>query len=372
MKNLEKILENKTIHQIDSLSYKPVIFDLSKDRDRDVLNSLLKKEKEIAVINEIEEQKKELSIVKNPKLKTKRHSVQFRSLKTSFKEGLWVYYPWHKKIVHILRKNHYNQLRTSRNLGLILPAEQKKFEKIKAGIAGLNIGNSAAACIALEGGCQYMKLADNDILELSNLNRLRGSTIDLGLKKAVLTARQVYEINPFARVKMFPRGIIPGQEEKFLLKPKIDILIEEMDNLKLKISIREKARKYGIPVLMATTDGPNLIIDLERFDINPKLPLLNGHLKEKIRKRIYETELKKENFQEIVSLFRDFVGANKFISERISQSFPLVGKKLVAVPQLAEGTFLRGAAICFFTRQIATGKKAPSGRYYLKLDSIIK
>lgn len=372
MENLEKILKNKTIHQIDSLICKPVIFDLSRDQGRNALASLFKKKKNITVMDEIEGQKRELSIIKNPKLIIEKHSAQPRLPKISFKEGVWVYYPWRDGLVHILEKNQYRQLRTSRNLNLILPKEQKKFEQIKIGIAGLNIGNSAAVCIALEGGCQYMKLADNDFLDLSNFNRFRASITDLKLNKAIITARQIYEINPFAEIKVFHQGIIPNQEEKFLLNPKIDILVEEMDNLKLKISIREKARKYRIPVLMVTADGPNLIIDVERFDINPKLPFLNGNLKKNIKKRIQEIELKKENFQEIIALLRDFVGADRFISKRISQCFPLVGKKLAGIPQLAEGTFLRGAAICYFARQIAIGKKVSSGRYYLKLDSLIK
>ena len=372
MAELEKILKNKIIHSSDELIYKPIIFDLDKNKDRNILSSLFEKEKNIKVIDETDKQKREFSITKNPKLLIKKESTQPQLKKISFKEGLWVYYPWRNAIVHILKENQYNRIQTYRNFNLIFPEEQRNFKKIKIGIAGLNVGNSAAVCIALEGGCQYMKFADNDFLELSNLNRFRAGIVDLGLNKAIITARQVCEINPFAKIKIFHQGIIPNQEEKFLLNPKVDILIEEMDNLKLKLSIREKARKNRIPVLMVTSDGPNLIIDIERFDINSKLPFLNGNLKEKISKRIQEIELKKENFQEIIFLLRDFVGANNFISERISQSFSLVGKKLAAIPQLAEGTFMRGAVICYLVRQIASGKKLSSGRYYLKINSLFK
>ena len=60
-----------------------------------------------------------------------------------------------------------------------------------------------------------MKLADNDILSLSNLNRFRAGLPDLGVNKAVLTARQIYEINPFAKLEVFDKGISPENIENF-------------------------------------------------------------------------------------------------------------------------------------------------------------
>ena len=214
-----------------------------------------------------------------------------------------------------------------------------------------------------------MKFADNDILSLSNLNRFRAGITDLGLNKAVLSARQVYEINPFAKIEVWENGISQDRINEFLLKPRIDILIEEMDNLKLKILIREEARKNKIPVLMVTGNGPNVIIDVERFDLDQKAPLLNGHLRPEVIKKIQQMDASKTPFKERVFLARDFIGA-KYLTKRLRNSFPLVGRKLASIPQLAESSFLRGAALCYFVRQIAIGKKVSSCRYYLNLDQI--
>lgn len=356
-----------------SLAHKPIIFNLNKKNDIEKLSDLFKKNKILEIIDDLENQEKELSAVKNPKIIS--HAFLFGQEKIAqkdifLKRGVWVYYPWRYALIHILDKKYYHQLRVSRNFNLILPNEQKKFENLRIGLAGLNVGNPAAICLSLEG-IWRMKFADFDPLSLSNLNRFRAGIPDLGLNKVFLSARQAYEINPFLDIEIFEKGIQSDNIDRFLLKPKVDILIEEMDNLKLKIVIREKARKYRIPVLMVTGNGENIIIDIERFDQNPRLPLLSGYLKKTIIDKIQKIQPGKGTFEERIALARDFMG-EKYLTKRLRDSFKLVGSKLAGIPQIAESSFLRGAALCYFVRKIANKEKIPSGRYYLKLDSIIK
>ncbi len=348
-------------------SYKPLIFDFKKVNDLSKVRNLLKQKKIVNVVDEFSEQLRELDLVKNPKLLTREP----RKYGNDPKQGKWIYYSWQSSLVHVLEKDSYLRLKTSRNENLVLPSDQKKFAQFRIGIAGLNVGNPAAVCLALEGGGLEMKFADNDVLSLTNFNRFRASITDLGLNKAVLSARQVYEINPFAKIEVFRDGIKPDSLEEFLLKPRTDVLIEEMDNLRLKILIREKARQYRIPVVMVTGNGPNVIIDIERFDQNPELPLLGGYLKQSIIDIAKSDKLKTLPFKNKMLLARDFMGT-KYLTQRLKKSFLLVGSKLAGIPQLAESSFLRGAVLCYLIRQISTGKKTPSGRYSLKLDSIIQ
>ena len=350
----------------------PVIFDLRKSQDRIALASLFKKKLIGEVIDDFADQTKELGMVQRPASIT--HAVlsgKAVSSRVFLAKGVWVYYPWRMCLVHILDKREYHLVRTSRNFNLILPREQRAFEKFHIGIAGLNVGNPGAICIALEGGGGDIKLADNDVLSLSNLNRFRAGLPDLGVNKAVLSARQMYEINPFARISVFPDGILPDTIDRFLGVPKVDLLIEEMDNLKLKIAVREHARTMKIPVLMVTGNGPNVIIDVERFDQNPRLPLLSGHLSSRVIKGIESTVPGKGTMRERILLARDFMGV-RHLHERLQKSFLLVGSRLAGIPQIAESSFLRGAAICYFARQIAVGARVPSGRYVLHMDSIIQ
>jgi len=362
MKNLDRFLRNRAVD-----SYEPLIFDFKKVKDFKKVAALLKQKKTTTVVDEFSEQLKELAVVKNPKLLQK--PTKNTSIKNNPKQGKWIYYPWRTTLVHVLDRENYIRLKNSRNENLILPSEQRKFAQFRIGIAGLNVGNPAAVCIALEGGLG-MKFADNDVLTLSNFNRFRASLADLGVNKAVLSARQVYEINPFAKIEVFPDGIKPANLDKFLLKPKIDVLIEEMDNLPLKIAIREHAKKYRIPVVMVTGNGENLILDVERFDLNPRLPLLNGYLKDSIIDKVKTGKIAKMSFKQRILTARDFMGA-KFLVSRLRKSFLQVGTKLAGIPQLAETSFLRGAVLCYVVRQIAVGGKMPSDRYRLDLNKIV-
>lgn len=333
----------------------PVFFSR---KDKVLVKKLLRSGNIQQVIDHYEGQLKELAESKNLKKTTRAHK----------KEGIWVYYPWSFSLVHILSQQDFRRVRTSRNQNLITSAEQQKIEKATIGIAGLNVGNPGSLCMALEG-FEKMKLADNDFLSLANLNRFRAGVHQIGINKTHLTARQIYETNPFAKLKLFPKGITQKNIETFLLKPKVDVLIEEMDNLELKISIREKARAYRIPVVMVTGNGENVILDIERYDKNPKLPLLNGHLKPAIMKRIKQVNLRDATIQKKVLLARDFMG-EKYLTKRLRQSFLQVGSELGGIPQIAEASFMRGAVLCYAVRQIVLGSRAPSGRFLVNLIDI--
>src|SRR5690606_16542701 len=114
--------------------------------------------------------------------------------------GVYWFYPWSRRIVHLLPENEYRELRCSANRNRITEREQERLRKLCIGVVGLSVGHSTALTLAQEEiGGEY-RLADFDTLEPSNLNRLRAGVHELGLTKAVITARAIYEINPYARV----------------------------------------------------------------------------------------------------------------------------------------------------------------------------
>ena len=126
----------------------------------------------------------------------------------------------------------------------------------------------------MEGLAGELRLADFDTLELSNLNRIPGSVLDLGVNKAVVAARRIGEIDPYLRVVTIPEGITPENLGSFL--DGLDLVIEECDSLDVKLLVREAARERRIPVLMETSDRG--VLDVERFDLEPDRPLFHGLL----------------------------------------------------------------------------------------------
>lgn len=341
---------------------KPIILNLKKFKDyKDFIHLKKKGAKIIDHFNGLWKEKnknfKKLNINEN----------------INIKNGRWVYYPWHNSLIHILDRKTFYNLRISRNRGLISDEEQDTIKNFTVGIAGLNIGNPVAMSLTLQGFLKF-KLADNDVLELSNLNRLASGfrLIDLYKNKTFLTAQQIYDIDPFAKIYIFPNGLTENNLNKFLLKPKINLLIEEMDNLYLKIKVRELAKKFKIPVIMATGNESNVILDIERYDISNRLKILNGYLVDAIKNRIINFTNTKETPEQKFLLARDFIGA-KFLTNRMKNSFKLLSQgKLTGIPQLSEVSFQRAAILTLVTRKIAVGEKVPSGRYYFEINNLNK
>ena len=89
--------------------------------------------------------------------------------------GVWVHYPWSGKLVHVLPEDAFIEVRTNRNRDKITREETAALKDKTVGIAGLSVGQTTAIALAMERGCGRLKLADFDVIELSNLNRIRCS-----------------------------------------------------------------------------------------------------------------------------------------------------------------------------------------------------
>lgn len=55
-------------------------------------------------------------------------------------------------------------------------------------------------------------------------------------------------------------------------------MIDELDNIAVKYLIREKAKAYKVPVLMATDNGDNAVVDIERYDNDDSITYFHGRM----------------------------------------------------------------------------------------------
>ena len=46
----------------------------------------------------------------------------------------------------------------------------------------------------------------------------------------------------------------------------------------MKVALREAARLARVPVVMLANLGDNVLVDIERYDLEPDLPIFNGIL----------------------------------------------------------------------------------------------
>ena len=180
--------------------YLPVFFRLVNKSDKIALTTLIEKNPQIVIYDDIRSQLSELIASKFPagidenELSGKVNHILSKNGSDAY--GVWVYYSWLNKLVHILDEAEFIELRTNRNLNKITKEERDILASKVIGIIGLSVGQSIALTLTMERGCGELRLADFDKLELSNLNRIRTPLYNLGEYKVVATAREIAEIDP--------------------------------------------------------------------------------------------------------------------------------------------------------------------------------
>lgn len=133
--NLKALLHDYK-KQLDLESWKPQFFNPRTRDGVDALNSLLKASTDIEIHDEILNQLGELVKTLNPTVKLKgdalHNAIQKHVGDTPLDEyGVWVYYPWSKRLVHILDEDEYIKARTNRNMYKITPEEQETLGRKK-------------------------------------------------------------------------------------------------------------------------------------------------------------------------------------------------------------------------------------------------
>lgn len=277
--------------------------------------------------------------------------------------GVWVYFPWANVIVHSLPEDIYLELRTARNRNIITESEQASYRNQKIGVVGLSVGSAILRALVMSGGPKALKIADFDIVEVSNLNRINATLLDVGMDKTAVAAREIWELDPFADLYLYPSGVTKENLEGFIAgDPKLDVFIDEMDSVEMKAMARLVCRKNKIPVLMATDNGDNVLLDVERYDLEPERPIFHG--------LVGESEVlnaKNLNYQQWVELVTRIVDP-KYLPKRMIESVSEIGKTVAAVPQLGPTAAVAGAAVAYAVRKIANNQPMPSGRYVIDLE----
>jgi molybdopterin/thiamine biosynthesis adenylyltransferase len=330
-------------------SRKALILDVSERSQREVLR-VLREDPALQLIDRFEEQRSQLSEIRPP------------APRALFDEGQrWVYYPWRRAVVRLLGPRAFSTLRLDRNHNKVTREEQARLRTLSIGVVGVSAGHSIAHMLAMEGLAGELRLADFDTVELTNLNRIPGSVLDLGVNKAVVAARRIAEIDPYLRVIVEPNGITHDNVGRFL--DGLDLVIEECDSLDIKFLVREGARSRGIPVIMETSDRG--VLDVERFDVDPNLPIFHGLLGDMDSEKLAGlTTAEKSPF--VLRL----LGASE-VSARGAASMFELGQTVTGWPQLASEVTLGAVTTAAAVRRFGLSGDLPSGRVRFDVEQIL-
>jgi len=370
MKNIKDQLQSLADKQMPiNRTFEPVFYRITDQNQKAEFQKLLLSPG-IILSDYIKDQIKELIKYKHPsqKFSTNELEIQTKNFigNSDIDEyGVWVYFPWSNRIVHILDRDEFIDLRTSRNQYKITRAEREILAKKKIGVIGLSVGQSVSVTLAMERICGELRLADFDVLELTNLNRIRTGIHNLGLPKVYSVAREIAEIDPFIKVICFPEGLSENNMDAFFMEGgKLDLLVEESDGFDIKILSRYKARELKVPVIMEGSD--RCVVDVERFDLEPGRSILHGlvdHLDINTLKKLKTNEEK-------IPYMLDMVGLDTS-SLRLKASMLEIDQSINTWPQLASSVTMGGGITADVARRLLLNYYTDSGRYHVDVEELI-
>ena len=139
-------------------------------------------------------------------------------------------------------------MRYSRQIDIV---EQERLREARVMIAGVGgLGGFSALYLAM-AGIGELVLVDYDSVEESNLNRqILYTTEDLGRKKVEVARERIEKINPEVSVEIVEERI----EEGFKM-PKVDIVVDGLDNYETRKILERKSRGMDVPYVFGAVEG---------------------------------------------------------------------------------------------------------------------
>ncbi len=355
------------------IGIKPIVINTSTKQGQKILESVLSSKRVTDIIDNYGEQYAELLLSRNAHLYRANHEVQVASIaelltehygkKKAWELGSWVYFPWSGQLVHVLAQDDFEALRTIRNRDLITAEEQKKLFDFEIACFGMSVGSASAQALAITGISRRIKLIDGAVISGSNLNRILTGVTSIGKSKAQIIAEQIYEMNPYATVESFDKVTAPNIDQIFDKPWPIQLAIDEIDDIEMKVRLRAEARKRKIPVLMATEIGDTVILDVERYDLEPTRPLFHGKvpgIEDLLEKKI-------EDYREWTKHAVGIIDPHN-MSIKMQKSLLKIGTTIVTHPQLGSTVMMTGGVLAFAAKNIALGNSLESGRYVISLE----
>lgn len=163
----------------------------------------------------------------------------------------------------------------SRNYGFWNEAEQEALMRSRVAIAGVGGDGFQLGLRLARMGVQRFSIADPEVFEPENVNRVEGATSSsFGRKKAEVFVDRVRDINPDAEVDVYLSGVTPDNVEPFMHGASLVFDESELTKPEIGSLIARQARKQGIPDLLVmnvgfaaqvTSFAPNSSWTFERF-----------------------------------------------------------------------------------------------------------
>ena len=160
----------------------------------------------------------------------------------------------------------------------------EKLKKSKVAIFGIGgVGSFVVEGLARAGVGNFI-LVDNDKVAESNLNRqIIATAKTVGKLKVEVCKERILEINPEAKVEIYPDFFMPDSPEIF--DNTVDYIVDAIDTVTAKIELVIRANKLNIPIISSMGTGNKLdptkfeVTDIYKTSVCPLAKVMRKELK---------------------------------------------------------------------------------------------
>ncbi len=308
--------------------------------------------------------------------------------------GVHAYYPERKDLVRYCPEYWHHVVATASSSMLITdPTYSMKWVDVRKvladttlAIAGASVGNNVTHAAVMDLRPKNIKVADKSRYKMENINRVRlgywdlvdsnklrtDPTQSLLRNKAAVTASQLYAIDPYINVYTYENGIddngiltfFDGDKDG---EPKADMIIEEVDDPRIKILLREEARKRGIPLLMVSDLGSSVQLDIIRYDKDRSLPLTWGSSDHDLSESMEEVYRRPGDRAQFFNFVDSLIGTNYRSDElaRIINNESEIPTSTI-IPQLGSTAMVAGGILAEAIARIRLGHTYPERIHFNK------
>ena len=163
----------------------------------------------------------------------------------------------------------------------------EKLKKSRVAVFGLGgVGGHVVEAL-VRSGVENFGLIDNDKVSLTNLNRqILATHKTMGKLKTDVAQERILEINPNAKVKKYNMFYTPENADEFDFS-QYDYIVDAIDTVVGKLSLIEKSKEYGIPIICAMGAGNKMdpkmfeVADISKTSVCPLAKVIRQELKKR-------------------------------------------------------------------------------------------
>lgn len=174
--------------------------------------------------------------------------------------------------------------RTQALIGEVALEKLKNSRVIVFGVGG--VGGYVVEALARCGVGEF-DLVDADKVSQSNINRqIIALQSTVGQYKTEVMKSRILDINPTAKVNVYNLFYLPETENQFDFSI-YDYVVDAVDTVSAKISIIQKAKQAGVPVISAMGAGNKLdptafeVADISKTSVCPLAKVMRRELKKR-------------------------------------------------------------------------------------------